>query len=52
LVNAPVQFDHEKLQTYSPIKRNTYPQDNLQAMSKIGGVYIRDAYLEKHSEIQ
>lgn len=115
LVKAPVQFDHEKLQTYSPIQLTdvgkkylddigfvkifednkkdffdfidaekpttkydieisatksflvlfersyfrpikeflyTHPQDHLQAMSKIGGVYIRDSYLEKHPEIQ
>jgi len=115
LVKAPVQFDHEKLKTYSPIQLTdvgkkyldevgfieifednqqdffdfidaekpttkydievsatksflvlfdrsyfrpikdflyTHPQDNLQAMSKIGGVYIRDAYLEEHPEIQ
>ncbi len=115
LVKAPVQFDHEKLETYSPIQLTeagikylddigfikifndnkkdffdfidteepttkydteisatksflilfekeyfnsikeflyTHPQDSLQAMSKIAGVYIRDAYLEKHPEIK
>ena len=114
LVKAPVQFDSEKLQTYSPLqltdkgtkylndigfikifKENekdffefidtekpttkydteisatksflilferdyfkpikeflyTHPQDSLQAMSKIAGVYVRDSYLKNHSEI-
>ena len=115
LVKAPVQFDHDKLQSYSPLQLTetgkkylndigfikifednkkdffdfidsekpttkydaeivatksvlilfeknyfkpikeflyTHPQDSLQSMSKIAGVYVRDSYLEKHPEIK